>query len=141
MGGVGSRKKYSSIFLFHENFTLTVLIAKNTRVKLGRGRAPHPTEHNRVKNFVYHVIYVRKAYIPLGPLLHVEKFVVVGGWSRPILVLSLVTKLNKKKLPNNCKIKMLQIFASFWTFSLSGMIGLISCLLHLFSLEYPQGIL
>ena len=40
-------------------------------------------KHPRVKNFVDRLIYVSKAYIPnlrpLGPLLHVEKFVVVGG--------------------------------------------------------------
>ena len=45
----------------------------------GGGGSPPPPEHNRVKNFVYHLIYIRKAYIPnlrpLGPPLHVEKFV------------------------------------------------------------------
>ena len=44
--------------------------------------APRP-EYNRVKNFLYHLIYVSKAYIlilsPLAPSLHLEKFV-VGGW-------------------------------------------------------------
>ena len=33
---------------------------------------------------MYSLIYVSKGYIsnlgPLGPFLHVEKFVVVGGW-------------------------------------------------------------
>ena len=51
------------------------------------------------------LIYVSKGHIPnlgpLGPLLHVEKFVVVGGgWLRPILVLSLSLKLNNKPCPN-----------------------------------------
>ena len=41
------------------------------------------------------LINVSEGYIsnlgPLGPLLHVEKFVVVGGWVwEPILVISLV---------------------------------------------------
>ena len=45
------------------------------------------------------LIYLSRGHIPnlgpLGPLLHVEKFVVGGGWwSRPILVLSLSLKLN-----------------------------------------------
>ena len=52
-----------------------------------------------VKNFVDRLIYVSKAYIPnfgpLGPLLHIEKFVVVvvvGGWwvvCKAILVITL----------------------------------------------------
>ena len=61
--------------------------------------APRP-EYNRVKNFLYHLIYVSKAYIPnlrpLAPSLHLEKFV-VGGWVgggwwvfKPILGISLV---------------------------------------------------
>ena len=37
-----------------------------------------------VKNFLDHLIFVRKAhipnFIPLVPFLHVKKFVVVGGW-------------------------------------------------------------
>ena len=44
--------------------------------------APRP-EYNRVKNFLYHLIYVNEVYIPnlrpLVPPLHLEKFV-VGGW-------------------------------------------------------------
>ena len=59
--------------------------------------APRP-EYNRVKNFLYHLIYVSKAYIPnlrpLAPSLHLEKFVVggwvVGGCVNLILVISLV---------------------------------------------------
>ena len=43
-----------------------------------------PPPHSRVKNFVDHLINVSKGHIPnlgpLGPLLHVEKFVVGGGW-------------------------------------------------------------
>ena len=59
-------------------------LQKTLGLNLGGG-VPPPQEHNRVKNFVYHLIYVRKPYIPklrpLGPPLHVEKFVwgVVGG--------------------------------------------------------------
>ena len=45
---------------------------------------------------------------------------------------------NSKKLPKKCKIRIWQNFASFWTFSLSGMIGLISSLLHLFRLLETQ---
>ena len=47
----------------------------------------HAAPYDRVvifKNYVDRLIYVRKAYIPnlgpIGPLLHVEKFVVGGGW-------------------------------------------------------------
>ena len=40
-----------------------------------------PPEYNRVKNFLYHLIYVSRVYIPnlrpLVPPLHLEKFVVV----------------------------------------------------------------
>ena len=47
--------------------------------------APRP-EYNRVKNFLYHLIYVSKAYIPnlrlLGPPLHVEKFVWWKTWAK-----------------------------------------------------------
>ena len=50
--------------------------------------APRP-EYNRVKNFLYHLIYVSKAYIPnMRPVahsLHVEKFV-VGGWCWVVVV-------------------------------------------------------
>ena len=46
-----------------------------------------------------HLINVSKGHIPnlgpLGPFLHVERFVVGRWWSRPILVLSLSLKLNK----------------------------------------------
>ena len=55
------------------------------------------------------LIYVSKVYIPnfgpLGPLLHIEKFVVVvvvGGWwvvSKPILVFSL--SLDQAEQQNN----------------------------------------
>ena len=45
---------------------------------------------------------------------------------------------NSKKLPENCKIRIWPIFASFWTFSLSGMIRLISSLLHLFRILEAQ---
>ena len=42
-----------------------------------------PPKNSRVKNFVGHLINVSKGHIPnlgpLGPLLHVEKFVVGGG--------------------------------------------------------------
>ena len=52
------------------------------------GDPPH--EHNRVKNFVYHLIYVRKPYIPnlrpLGPPLHVEKFVWWWWWVVVVVV-------------------------------------------------------
>ena len=41
---------------------------------------PH-TQNSRVKNFVYRLIFLSKCYIPnlgpLGPFLHVEKFLVV----------------------------------------------------------------
>ena len=70
----------------YENFTLTVLIAKHSRVKFeGGGGEPPPPKIIGLKLCVSS-IYIRKAYIPnlrpLGPLLHVEKFVwvVVGGW-------------------------------------------------------------
>ena len=53
-------------------------------------------------NFMDHLIFVRKAYIPnfrpLVPFLHVKKCVVVGGWwvgvKTCILVLSCNPKLN-----------------------------------------------
>ena len=66
---------------------LRIFILKKSRVKLeggGVGGDP-PPEHNRVKNFVYHLTLVGKVSIPnlrpLGPPLHVEKFVWwwVGG--------------------------------------------------------------
>ena len=42
-----------------------------------------PPKNSRVKNFVNRLINVSEGYIQnlgsLGPLLHVEKFVVVGG--------------------------------------------------------------
>ena len=49
---------------------------------------PSPPVLKRVKggvlNFLDHLIFVSKPYIPnlrpLGPFLHVEKFVVGGGW-------------------------------------------------------------
>ena len=48
-----------------------------------RGGRPPPPGHNRVKNFVYHLTLVSKVSILnlrlLGPPLHVEKFVWVGG--------------------------------------------------------------
>ena len=52
---------------------------------------------NRVINFMNHLLFVRKAFIPIFrpivPFLHVKKFVVVGvkTW---ILVLSFEPKLN-----------------------------------------------
>ena len=55
-------------------------------------------EWAKVKNFLYHLIFVRNAYISnvrlLTPFLHVEKF--VGGWwlLKCILVLSFRPKLN-----------------------------------------------
>ena len=55
---------------------LRIFILKKSRVKLEGGENP---EHNRVKNFVYHLTLVSKVSIPnlrpLGPPLHVEKFV------------------------------------------------------------------
>ena len=40
-----------------------------------------PPQNSRVKNFVYRLIFLSKCYIPnlgpLGPFLHVEKFLVV----------------------------------------------------------------
>ena len=66
-----------------------------------------------------HLISVSKGHIPnlgaLGPLLHVEKFVVVGGWwwwwwLRPILVLSLSLKLNKNNISRGQDIPILYVY-------------------------------
>ena len=50
---------------------------------VGEGVFDPPPWNSRVKNFVDHLINVSKGHIPnlgaLGPLLHVEKFVVGGG--------------------------------------------------------------
>ena len=90
LGGRGVEELIN--ILYQPNFSIKIFIAKNSRVNLGRGvrMFPPPPEYNRVKNFLYDLIYVSKVYIPnlrpLVPPLHLEKFVVVvvvgggGGW-------------------------------------------------------------
>ena len=61
-----------------------VLLVLTLRIVGGVGVFDLPPLTSRVINFVDRLIYVSKGHIPtlgpLAPLLHVEKFVVVGGW-------------------------------------------------------------
>ena len=72
-------KFFSFQFFNKKILCLEFSFKKKSRVKVEGGGDPPPSEHNRVKNFMYHLIYVREAYIPnlrpLGPPLDVEKFV------------------------------------------------------------------
>ena len=82
---------------------LRIFILKKYRVELegGWGETPPPPENNRVKNFVYHLTLVSKVSIPnlrpLGPPLHVEKFVCWWWWvCKVILVFRFGQRLGLK---------------------------------------------
>ena len=75
-------------------------------------KVPPSPQYFRVNNFVYHLVYVSKAYIPnlrlLLPPLHVEKFVwwrwwwwvVGGGWWVVVVVESNFSVQLSPKLNN-----------------------------------------
>ena len=81
-GGVSRVNKFFS-FQFSKKKILCLEFSLKKNLGLisrgGVGGRPPPHEHNRVKNFVYHLTLVGKVSIPnlrpLGPPLHVEKFV------------------------------------------------------------------
>ena len=75
--------------MYLPNIRIEIFIVKKTQGLTRGGQEVYPSPHpefNRVKTFLYHLVYVSNAYIPnlrsLAPPFHLEKFVVGGdgGW-------------------------------------------------------------